>query len=83
MKQKLNVYLAALMYAINTDDGIDSMLKILDKEDSFFTESDCWCWLENGRTEKEIIDMLRKMGYDIPKEIVGSDTVFDGPQYLD
>ncbi len=78
MKQKKNVYLAALVHAINTDDGIDAMCKAI-KED-FVVQSSCWCWLETGRTEKEIIAVLRKMGYDIPKEIVGSDTVFNGAQ---
>ncbi len=78
MKQKKNVYLAALMYAINTDDGIEAMCKAI-KED-FVVESSCRYWLEKGRTEKEIIAVLRKMGYDIPKAIVGSDTVFYGAQ---
>ena len=38
-------------------------------------ESDAYCWLESGRTEKEIIMLLRSIGYDIPKEVVGSESV--------
>ena len=64
---------------MRTNSGVEKMLKILNKEYLFFTESHCW--LEDGRTEKEIITMLCKMGYDIPKDFVGSDAVFDGSQY--
>ena len=76
MKARKNIYLAALAREIRTDEGIDQICKAIGIKNG--TESDAYCWLEDGRTEKEIIQMLRKIGYDIPKEIVGSeDVTFD------
>ena len=76
MKARKNIYLAALASEIRTDEGIDQICKAIGIKNG--TESDAYCWLEDGRTEKEIICVLRKIGYDIPKEVVGSeDVTFD------
>ena len=69
-KTKKNIYLAAFAREVNNYDGIGAICKALGIKDG--TESDAYCWIEEGRTEKEIIQLLRKVGYDIPKEIVGS-----------
>ena len=69
-KIKKNVYLAAFAREVTDYEGVDAICKALGIKDG--TESDVYCWLEEGRTEKEIIQILRKIGYDIPKEIVGS-----------
>lgn len=76
IKQKKNMYLAALANAINNDDELDLICKTIGCPDG--TESDAYCWLEEGRTEHEIVTLLRKIGYDIPNEIQGSkDIKFD------
>lgn len=69
-KIKKNVYLAAFARELTDYEGVDAICKALGIKDG--TESDAYCWLEEGRTEKEIIQILRKIGYDIPKEIMGS-----------
>lgn len=74
MKQKANVYVSAFKYECCHEDGIEKICKAIG--DDFIVESTARCWLEKGQTEKEIIKLLRKIGYDIPKEIVGSDTIY-------
>ncbi len=69
-KDKRNLYLATLAGELITADGIERICTALGEPDG--TESDAYEWLESGRSEKEIVAMLRKMGFDIPKEIVGS-----------
>ena len=69
-KTKKNIYLAAFAREVADYEGVDAICKALGIKDG--TESDAYCWLEVGRTEKEIIQLLCKVGYDIPKEIVGS-----------
>lgn len=69
-KNKRNLYLAAFAREMITADGIERICTALGKPGG--TESDAYCWLEVGRTEKEIVALLRKIGFDIPKEIVGS-----------
>lgn len=68
---KKNIYLAALARAIMDDVELDQILQVIGGK----TESDAYCWLEEGRTEKEIIALLRKIGYDIPEDFIGSETV--------
>lgn len=63
--------MAALAAAINNDDDLDKILQIVGGS----YESDAYCWLESGRTEREIVTLLRKIGYDIPKDFQGSDDV--------
>lgn len=72
-KRKLNIYLAAFSSELSTGDGIERICTALGNPDG--TESDAYGWIEEGRTEKEIITLLRKMGYDIPKGITGSDEI--------
>ena len=73
-KTKKNIYLAALVTAIRNDDDLDKICQVVGGS----YESDAYCWLESGRTEREIITLLRKIGYDIPKDIKGSaDIKFD------
>jgi hypothetical protein len=75
-KSKKNIYLAALGNAINNDDELDLICKAIGNPDG--TESDAYCWIEEGRTEHELVTLLRKIGYDIPSEIRGSkDVKFD------
>lgn len=69
-KNKRNLYLAALAAELITADGVERICIALGKPDG--TESDAYEWMEAGRSEKEIVAMLRKIGFDIPKEIVGS-----------
>ena len=66
-----NVYLAALRTAIGNDDDLDKICQIIGGR----FESDAYCWLESGRTEKEIVDLLRKIGYDIPNDFRGSEKI--------
>ena len=40
------------------------------------TESDACCCLEEGCTEKELVTLLRKIGYEIPKDTQGSDKIY-------
>lgn len=61
-KPKKNIYLAALAHAISTDSGLDKICKVLGSK--YVTESNAYCWLEDGRTEREIVTMLRKIGYE-------------------
>ena len=68
---KKNIYLAALARAIMDDVELDQILHVIGGN----TESDAYCWLEEGRTEKEIVALLRKIGYDIPEDFKGSDSV--------
>ena len=70
-KSMKNVYLAALATAINTDDDLDKILQIVGGS----YESDAYCWLESGRTEREIVALLRNIGYDIPKDFKGSENI--------
>lgn len=72
-KTSKNVYLAALGYELFTCSGVERICKAA--RCGYVSESTAYCWLETGRTEREIITLLRKMGYDIPKEIKGSDDV--------
>lgn len=74
MKQAKNVYESALLHELTTDRGIQAICNAIGEK--YVTESTAWCWYEQGRTEKEIIKLLRKIGYEIPKEIIGSDRVF-------
>lgn len=73
IKQKKNIYLATLANAINNDDELDLICKAIGCPDG--TESDAYCWLEEGRAEQEIINLLRKIGYDIPKDFKGSTNI--------
>ena len=68
---KKNIYLAALGRAITDDVELDQVLRVIGGR----YESDAYCWIEEGRTEKEIVALLRKIGYDIPKDFIGSETV--------
>ena len=70
-KQKKNIYLAALARAIMDDVELDQILHVIGGN----TESDAYCWLEEGRTEKEIVALLRKIGYDIPEDFIGSENI--------
>ena len=72
-KPKKNIYLAALAHAISTDSGLDKICKVLGSK--YVTESNAYCWLEDGRTEREIVTMLRKIGYDIPDGFQGSEDI--------
>lgn len=72
-KPKKNIYLAALADAINTGSGLDKICWALGCE--YVSESNAYCWLEEGRTEREIVTMLRKIGYDIPKDFKGSEDI--------
>lgn len=72
-KPKKNIYLAALAHAISTDSGLDKICWALGCE--YVSESNAYCWLEEGRTEKEIVTMLRKIGYDIPEDFQGSEDI--------
>lgn len=72
MAKTKNIYLAALSHEIVSGD-IEKVCKAMGIKDGY--ESDAYCWLEDGRTEKEIIDVLRKLGYDIPQETVGSENI--------
>jgi hypothetical protein len=75
-KSKKNTYLAALGNAINNNDELELICQAIGRSDG--TESDAYCWIEEGRTEHEIVTLLRKIGYDIPSEIQGSkDVKFD------
>ena len=66
-----NVYLAALRTAIGNDDDLDKICQIIGGQ----YESDAYCWLESGRTEKEIVDLLRSIGYDIPADFKGNENI--------
>lgn len=66
-----NVYLAALGRAIMDDVELEQILRVIGGK----YESDAYCWLESGRTEREIITLLRNIGYDIPKEVLGSENI--------
>ncbi|MBR4507026.1 MAG: hypothetical protein IKP24_00655 [Alphaproteobacteria bacterium] len=72
-KPTKNIYLAALGYEITSGDGIDRICKAL--RCKYVSESNAYCWIEDGRTEREIVTLLRKIGYDIPKDFQGSDDV--------
>ncbi len=74
MKRTKNVYVSALLHELMTEDGITNVCKAIGE--NYVTESNAWCWYEHGRTEKEIIRLLRKIGYDIPKEVTGSKQIF-------
>ena len=41
MTTKKNIYLATLVSEMRTNSGVEKMLKILNKEYMFFTESHC------------------------------------------
>jgi len=70
-KPMKNVYLAALRTAIGNDDDLDKICQIIGGQ----YESDAYCWLESGRTEKEIVDLLRSIGYDIPADFKGNENI--------
>lgn len=72
-KKKKNVFVSAFYHAINSDNGVEKICWALGSE--YVTESTAYCWIEEPRTEKEIVAMLRKIGYDIPKEFKGSDEI--------
>ena len=74
-QNKRNVYYELLKHEIYcSDNAIETICKEIG--DSFVVESTALCWLEQGQTEKTIIKTLRKLGFDIPKEIGGSDQVY-------
>lgn len=68
---KKNIYLAALGRAIMDDVELDQILRVIGGN----YESDAYCWLEEGRTEREIVTLLRKIGYDIPDDFKGSEDI--------
>ena len=70
-KPMKNVYLAALATAINNDDDLDKILQIIGGN----YESDAYCWLESDRTEREIVDLLRSIWYDIPVDFKGTENI--------
>ena len=70
-KPMKNVYLAALATAIRNDDDLDKICQIVGGS----YESDAYCWLESGRTEREIVALLRNIGYDIPKDFKGDENI--------
>lgn len=70
MKHNKNIYLAALAHAITTNVGLENICFALGCE--YVSESHAYCWLEEDRTEREIITLLRAIGYEIPKYIKGS-----------
>ncbi|MCQ2562002.1 MAG: hypothetical protein MJ158_00035 [Alphaproteobacteria bacterium] len=72
-KPTKNIYLAALGYEIATGTGIEKICKAL--RSKYITESTAYCWIEDGRTEREIVTLLRKIGYDIPKDFKGSEDI--------
>lgn len=72
-KKKKNLFVAAYYAAINSENGIEKICWALGSE--YISESTAYCWIEEEHTEKEIVDMLRKIGYDIPKEFKGSDKI--------
>jgi len=68
---KKNIYLAALARAIMDDVELDQILRVIGGN----YESDAYCWLEEGRTEREIVTLLRKIGYYIPDDFKGSEDI--------
>ena len=70
-KNKKNIYLAALGRAIMDDVELDQILRVIGGN----YESDAYCWLEEGRTEREIVTLLRKIGYYIPDDFKGSEDI--------
>lgn len=80
-KNKRNLFLAALAGELITANGVERICTALGNPNG--TESDAYCWLEVGRTEKEIVSLLRQMGFDIPKEIVGSSRIKFDSTYED
>ena len=70
-KPKKNIYLAAFARSIMDDDDLAEICKIVGGS----YESDAYCWLEVGRTEREIVTLLRAIGYDIPKDFKGSENL--------
>ena len=60
--------MAALGHAIMNDTDLEQILQVIGGD----YESHAFCWLEVGRTEYEIVELLRKIGYDIPKDFIGS-----------
>ncbi|MBQ6110550.1 MAG: hypothetical protein IJL05_04165 [Alphaproteobacteria bacterium] len=78
IRKKKNIYLAAFYHEIETYAGIGRICRALGRD---ARESNAYCWIEDGRTEKEIVALLRKIGYDIPKDFKGSaDIKFDGKE---
>lgn len=79
IKKKRNLYLSAFYYEIQTYSGLGRVCRALGCDR--VTESNAYCWLEDGRTEREIVSLLRKIGYDIPKDFKGSEDIkFDGTE---
>ena len=77
-RKKKNIYLSALYHEAQTYAGIGRICCALGCD---ARESNVYCWLEKGRTEDEIATLLRKVGYDIPKDFKGStDIKFDGTE---
>lgn len=72
-KTTKNIYLAALGYEIATGTGIERICRAL--RCNYVSESNAYCWIEDGRTEREIVSLLRKIGYDIPKDFRGSEEI--------
>jgi len=71
---KKNIYYELLLKEIFCGNGIEVICKEIGE--NYVTESNALCWLEQGQTEKTIISMLRKLDYNIPKDVIGSNQVF-------
>lgn len=78
MKKK-NIYLAAFYHEIQTHLGLGRICHAIKCD--WVSESNALCWLEKGRTEKEIVAILRAVGYEIPKDFKGSEDIkFNGTE---
>ena len=73
MKKK-NIFVHAFCHELRTGVGVNKITHAIEK--LYGHQQSPFNWFEDGRTEKELVTLLRKIGYEIPKDTQGSDKIY-------
>ena len=71
---KKNIFVHAFCQELRTGLGVNKITHAIEKLYGY--QQSPFNWFEDGRTEKELVTLLRKIGYEIPKDTKGSDKIY-------
>ena len=71
---KKNIFVHAFCHELRTGIGVNKITHAIEK--LYGHQQSPFNWFEDGRTEKELVTLLRKIGYEIPKDTQGSDKIY-------